>query len=57
MKNLPPSVSTIVVKDKNNNMISCDYAEAQKKVNDGWTVTLNKSGKKLVKVAKKTTKK
>ena len=46
---MPPSVSTIVVKDKNNNMISCDYDEAQKKVNEGWTVTLNKSGKKLVK--------
>ena len=53
MKPSPPSVPTIVVKDKNNNMISCDHAEAQKKVNDGWTVTLNKSGKKLEKATKK----
>ena len=53
MKPMPPSVPTIVVKDKNNNMISCGHAEAQKKVNDGWTVTLNKSGKKLVKAKKK----
>tara|TARA_Y100000310_G_scaffold169948_1_gene170158 strand:+ start:1219 stop:1392 length:174 start_codon:yes stop_codon:yes gene_type:complete len=57
MKPSPPSVSTVVVKDKDNNMITCDYAEAQKKVNAGWTVILNKTGKKLTKKAKKTTKK
>ena len=51
------SVGTIVVADKDNNMISCDYDEAQKKVNAGWTVRMNKSGKKLAKAAKKTTKK
>ena len=51
------SVGTIVVADKDNNMISCDHAEAQKKVNDGWTVRMNKSGKKLAKAAKKTAKK
>ena len=49
-------VGTIVVKDKDNNMISCDFAEAQKKVNAGWTVQINKSGKKLLK-EKKTKKK
>ena len=57
MKPSPSSVSTVVVKDKDNNMITCDYDEAQKKVNDGWTVTLNKTGRKLTKQAKKTTKK
>ena len=55
----PPThtTGTIVVADKDNNMISCDHAEAQKKVNAGWTVRINKSGKKLVKEAKKTAKK
>ena len=47
------SIGTIVVADKDNNMISCSYAEAQKKVNAGWTVRINKSGKKLVKETKK----
>ena len=47
------SIGTIVVADKDNNMISCNYAEAQKKVNAGWTVRINKSGKKLVKETKK----
>ena len=54
MKPSTSSVSTIVVADKDNNMITCDYAEAQKKVNAGWTVKLNKTGKKLTKQAKKT---
>ena len=48
------TTGTIVVADKDNNMITCDYAEAQKKVNAGWTVKLNKTGKKLTKQAKKT---
>ena len=51
------TTGTIVVADKDNNMIHCNYDEAQKKVNDGWTVRMNKSGKKLAKQAKKTTKK
>ena len=51
------TTGTIVVADKDNNMIHCNYDEAQKKVNDGWTVRMNKSGKKLVKAAKKTAKK
>ena len=51
------TTGTIVVADKDNNMIHCNYDEAQKKVNDGWTVRMNKSGKKLAKVAKKTAKK
>ena len=53
------SAGTIVVKDKDNNMISCDHAEAQKKVNSGWSVFINKSGKKLAKkkAAKKSAKK
>ena len=50
------TTGTIVVADKDNNMIHCDYAEAQKKVNEGWTVRMNKSGKKLAK-AKKSSKK
>tara|TARA_Y100000310_G_scaffold291457_1_gene319430 strand:- start:51 stop:233 length:183 start_codon:yes stop_codon:yes gene_type:complete len=51
------TTGTIVVADKDNNMIHCNYDEAQKKVNDGWTVRMNKSGKKLAKAAKKTAKK
>ena len=51
------TTGTIVVQDKDNNMIHCNYDDAQKKVNDGWTVRMNKSGKKLTKVAKKTAKK
>ena len=51
------TTGTIVVQDKDNNMIHCNYDEAQKKVNDGWTVRMNKSGKKLAKAAKKTAKK
>ena len=51
------TTGTIVVADKDNNMIHCNYDEAQKKVNDGWTVHINKSGKKLAKAAKKTAKK
>ena len=51
------TTGTIVVADKDNNMIHCNYNEAQKKVNAGWTVRMNKSGKKLAKVAKKTAKK
>ena len=51
------TTGTIVVQDKDNNMIHCDYDDAQKKVNAGWTVRINKSGKKLVKEAKKTAKK
>ena len=31
------------------------FEEAQKEVNAGWKVHINKTGKKLVKVAKKTT--
>jgi len=33
------------------------FEEAQKEVNAGWNVHINKTGKKLVKVAKKTTNK
>ena len=33
------------------------FEEAQKEVNAGWNVSINKTGKKLVKVAKKTTSK
>ena len=51
------TTGTIVVQDKDNNMIHCSYDDAQKKVNAGWTVRINKSGKKLVKEAKKTAKK
>jgi len=51
------TTGTIVVADKDNNMIHCNYNEAQKKVNAGWTVRMNKSGKKLAKAAKKTAKK
>ena len=51
------TTGTIVVQDKDNNMIHCNYNEAQKKVNAGWTVRMNKSGKKLAKAAKKTAKK
>tara|TARA_Y100000593_G_C4265104_1_gene314338 strand:- start:27 stop:218 length:192 start_codon:yes stop_codon:yes gene_type:complete len=51
------SVGTIVVQDKNNNMIFCDHDEAQKKVDAGWTVVMNKSGKKLLKTKKKASKK
>ena len=51
----------IVVKDKDNNMVTFfDHSEAQKKVNAGWTVVMNKSGEKLTpqkEVKKKTTKK
>ena len=31
------------------------FEEAQKEVNAGWNVSINKTGKKLVKAAKKTT--
>ena len=50
----PPVHTTgqIVISDKNNNMISCDFNEAQKKVNNGWIVKINKSGKKLLKQKK-----
>ena len=51
------TTGTIVVADKDNNMIHCNYDDAQKKVNAGWSVVMNKSGKKLAKAAKKTAKK
>ena len=51
------TTGTIVVQDKDNNMIHCDYDDAQKKVNAGWSIVMNKSGKKLAKAAKKSSKK
>ena len=50
----------IVVKDKDNNMVTYfDHSKAQEKVNEGWTVVKNKSGKGLLpkKETKKATKK
>ena len=47
----------IVLADKDNNMKQFKFEEAQKKVNDGWSVKINKSGTKLVKETKKKTKK
>ena len=46
-----------IILEKDNNMIHCSYDDAQKKVNAGWSVVMNKSGKKLAKAAKKTAKK
>ena len=37
----------IVMKDKNNNMVPCSFEEAQKKASQGWSVHINKSGKKI----------
>ena len=48
----------VLVKDKHYKPVAT-FEEAQKEVNAGWNVHINKTGKKLVKekVAKKTTKK
>ena len=43
----------VLVKDKHYKPVG-DIEEAQKEVNAGWKVHINKTGKKLVKAAKKT---
>ena len=44
----------VLVKDKHYQGFKT-FEEAQEKVNSGWNVHINKSGKKLVKEAKKKT--
>ena len=44
----------VLVKDKHYKPVAT-FEEAQKEVNAGWNVHINKTGKKLVKVAEKTT--
>ena len=44
----------VLVKDKHYQPLAT-LEEAQEKVNAGWNVHINKTGKKLVKAAKKTT--
>ena len=39
----------VFVKDSNNNVVPCSFEEAQEKVNKGWVVHMNKTGKKLAK--------
>ena len=43
----------VLVKDKHYKPVAT-FEEAQKEVNAGWKVHINKTGKKLVKAAKKT---
>ena len=47
----------IILADKDGGTKQFKFEEAQKKVNDGWSVKINKSGTKLVKETKKKTKK
>ena len=44
----------VLVKDKHYKPVAT-FEEAQKEVNAGWNVHINKTGKKLVKAAEKTT--
>ena len=39
----------VFVRDNNNNVVPCSFEEAQDKVNKGWAVHINKTGKKLAK--------
>ena len=47
-------MSIVLKKDKHTSAPIADFDEAQKLVNEGWDVWINKSGKKLVKQSKVT---
>ena len=49
LKKAPAGRDVVYVTDSDNNTMRCSFEEAQKKVNEGWTVQMNKTGKKLVK--------
>ena len=49
LKKAPKGRDVVYVTDSDNNTVRCNFEEAQKKVNDGWSVQMNKTGKKLAK--------